>query len=102
MASGALAQLLSISPLLHVPITLQACLSPSYPWALVLRPHRTQLVSNATGLASPSSLVESGDQSDNKRLTPAFVAPLLYSSLRNVVNADLFSYLRSNRLAVRE
>jgi hypothetical protein len=25
-----------------------------------------------------------------KRLTPAFVAPLLYSSLRNVVNADLF------------
>jgi hypothetical protein len=66
---------------------------PSYPWTLVLRPRCTQLVWNAPGLASPSSLVEFGDQSDLKRLSPAFVAPLLYSSLRNVVNADLFFLL---------
>ncbi len=70
------------------------CVSPpSYPWTLELRSRRTQLAWNAPGLASPSSLVESGDQSDLKGLTPAFVAPLLYSSLRNVVNADLFFLL---------
>ena len=43
LASGALAQLLSISLYCCVPITLQACLSPSYPWTLELRLGRTQL-----------------------------------------------------------
>jgi hypothetical protein len=65
---------------------------PSYPWTLVLRPRRMQLA-YASWLASPSSLIESGDQSDLKWLPLAFVAPLLYSSLRNVVNADLFFLL---------
>jgi hypothetical protein len=51
--------------------------SPSYPWTLELRLCRTQLAWNAPGLASPSSLFETGDQSVLKRLTPAFVAPLL-------------------------
>jgi hypothetical protein len=45
--------------------------SPSYPCTLELRPRRTQLAWNAPGLASPSSLIETGDQSDLKRLTPA-------------------------------
>ncbi len=44
LAAGALAQLLSISLYCHIPITLQACLLPSYPWTLALSPHRTQLV----------------------------------------------------------
>jgi len=43
LAGGALAQLLSISLYCCVPITLQACLSPSYPWTLELRLGRTQL-----------------------------------------------------------
>ncbi len=45
--------------------------SPSYPWTLELRPRRTQLAWNAPGLASPSSLIETGDQSDLKWLNPA-------------------------------
>jgi hypothetical protein len=52
-----LAQLLSISLYCRVPITLQACLSPSYPWTL--RPRRTQLAWNTPGLASPSSCLRS-------------------------------------------
>ena len=45
--------------------------SPSYPWTLELRPRYTQLAWNALGLATPSSLVKTGDQSDLKRLFPA-------------------------------
>jgi hypothetical protein len=45
--------------------------SPSYPWTLELRPRRMQLAWNTPGLACPSSLVETGDQSDLKRLTTA-------------------------------
>jgi hypothetical protein len=51
--------------------------SPSYPWTLELRLCRTQLAWNTPGLASPSSLFKTDDQSVLKRLTPAFVAPLL-------------------------
>jgi hypothetical protein len=93
LTCSALAQLLSISPLLQVLITLQVCLFTVLPldWTHVLRPRHMQLAWNTPGrLASPSSLVEFGDQSDLKRLPPAFVSPLLCSSLRNVVNADLF------------
>jgi hypothetical protein len=93
LAGGALAQLLSISLYCCVPTTLQACLSPSYPWTLIIRPRRTQLAWNAPGLASPSSLVRAGDQPGTQAAFPRFVAPLLYSSLRNVVNADLFFLL---------
>ncbi len=92
LTCSALAQLLSISTLLQVLITLQVCLFTFLPldWTLVLRPRHTQLAWNTPGLARPSSLVESCDQSDLKPLPPAVVAPLLCSSLRNVVNADLF------------
>ncbi len=95
-AGGALAPLLcELSILLYCTSVSRSrrVSPPSYPWTLVLRPRRTQLAWNAPGLASPSYLVVSGDQSDLKRLPPAFVAPLLYSSLRNVVNADLFFLL---------
>jgi hypothetical protein len=64
----------SCSPSLPYCTSLSCCRRvslPSYPWTLELRPHRTQLAWNAPGLASPSSLVETGDQSDLKRLTPA-------------------------------
>jgi hypothetical protein len=44
-------------------------------------------------VCKPAFLVWSGDQSDLKWLPPAFVAPLIYSSLRNVVNVDLFFLL---------
>jgi hypothetical protein len=72
LACGALAQLLSISLYCCVPITLQACLSPSYPWTLVLRPRRTQLAWDAPGLASPSSLFGTGDQPGTQAAFPRF------------------------------
>jgi hypothetical protein len=52
--------------------------APSYPWTLELRLGRHAAIAwNAPGLASPSSLVETGDQSVLKRLFSAFEAPLL-------------------------
>ncbi len=79
LAGGALAQLLFISLYCRVHIMLQACLSPSYPWTLVLRPRRTQLAWNAPGLASPSSLVGTGDQPGTQATFPRFCSstPLL-------------------------
>jgi hypothetical protein len=70
----------SCSPSSYTATSLSRCRrvsSPSYPWTLELRLCRTQLAWNAPGLASPSSLVQTGDQLVLKRLTPAFVAPLL-------------------------
>jgi hypothetical protein len=48
---------------------------------------------DAQGLACPSSLFNSGDQSVPKRLAPAF-APLLYSSLRSYFPACIPSGLQ--------
>jgi hypothetical protein len=72
LAGGALAQLLSISLYCRIPFTLQARLSPSYPWTLILRPRHTQLAWNAPGLASPSSLVGTGDQPGTQAAFPRF------------------------------
>ncbi len=70
LAGGTLAQLLSISLYCRVPITLQGCLSPSYPFTLVLRPPCTQLAWNTPGLASPPSLVGAGDQLGTQAASP--------------------------------
>jgi hypothetical protein len=72
-AGGALAPLLcELSILLYcTSLSHSRCVSsPSYPWTLELRPGLMQLAWNAPGLASPSSLVETCDQSDLKWLSP--------------------------------
>ena len=48
---------------LYVPVTYRRVTSPSYPWTLELRLGRLAAIAwNTPGLASPSSLVETGDQ----------------------------------------
>jgi hypothetical protein len=68
--------------LTFLPLTLCTCSLTASSW----------LEHSRAGKPSPCYLFGSGDQSDPKRLSP-LASPLLCSSLRNVVNADLFYLL---------